>query len=167
MIADAVKSPQDILNSWKEIATYLNRGVRTVQRWEMELGLPVRRPRGKRHSSVIATRSELDAWMGSRPLTPNGHDGTSDGFTVFSRSGLRFLLTEIQSGFTFAHLAGSAAPHQTEKIQRNLTNARLAYRTVLRFRDRVQLDEIETLRLSTDLERLKTVLEGLEPVPSI
>jgi len=57
-----------ILNSWKEIANYLNRGVRTVQRWEAELGLPVRRPRGRRRSAVIAMRSEIDQWLNSCPL---------------------------------------------------------------------------------------------------
>jgi hypothetical protein len=31
------------LDSWKEIASYLGRGVRTVQRWECEEGLPVHR----------------------------------------------------------------------------------------------------------------------------
>ena len=36
-----------ILNSWKEIANYLGRGVRTVQRWERDLRLPVHRPKGK------------------------------------------------------------------------------------------------------------------------
>jgi predicted DNA-binding transcriptional regulator AlpA len=57
-----------ILNSWKEIAQYLNRGVRTVQRWESELGLPVRRPRGRRRSAVIAMRSEIDQWLNRCPL---------------------------------------------------------------------------------------------------
>ena len=57
-----------ILNSWKEIAIYLSRGVRTVQRWEADLGLPVRRPKGKAHSSVIALPSEIDLWLQSCPL---------------------------------------------------------------------------------------------------
>lgn len=56
-----------VLNSWKEVATYLGRGVRTVQRWEQELGLPVRRPRGKTRSAVIAFRNELDQWLHSSP----------------------------------------------------------------------------------------------------
>lgn len=56
------------LNSWKEIAQYLGRGVRTVQRWETELGLPVRRPRGRSRSAVIAVASELDQWMAHTPL---------------------------------------------------------------------------------------------------
>ena len=53
----------DVLNSWKEVASYLGRGVRTVQRWEQELSLPVRRPRGKSRSAIIAFRSELDEWL--------------------------------------------------------------------------------------------------------
>ena len=53
----------DVLNSWKEVASYLGRGVRTVQRWEQELSLPVRRPRGKSRSAIIALRSELDEWL--------------------------------------------------------------------------------------------------------
>lgn len=57
-----------ILNSWKEIAGYLGRGVRTVQRWEVQLGLPVHRPAGKDHSAVLAFSSELDEWLNSRPV---------------------------------------------------------------------------------------------------
>ena len=53
----------EILNSWKEIAVYLGRGIRTVQRWEIDLGLPVRRPRGKARSAVIALKAELDSWL--------------------------------------------------------------------------------------------------------
>jgi hypothetical protein len=52
-----------LLNSWKEIAAYLGRGVRTAQRWERDLRLPVRRPRGKDRSAVIAFTNELDCWL--------------------------------------------------------------------------------------------------------
>ena len=52
-----------ILNSWKEIATYLDRGVRTVQRWHADLGLPVHKVRDTRHSPVFAYRVELDEWL--------------------------------------------------------------------------------------------------------
>lgn len=67
-MAEANVVSDQILNSWKEIARYLNRGVRTVQRWEAELALPVRRPRGRRRSAVIAMRSEIDQWLNSCPL---------------------------------------------------------------------------------------------------
>ena len=67
--------PERILNSWKEIAQYLGRGVRTVQRWEAELGLPVRRPRGHSRSSVLALASELDSWLARTPVSNS--DGPS------------------------------------------------------------------------------------------
>lgn len=35
--------PNRRLNGWKEIAACFAKGVRTVQRWERELGLPFRR----------------------------------------------------------------------------------------------------------------------------
>jgi len=53
----------DRLNSWKEIAAYVGRDVRTVIRWEQRAGLPVHRiPVGQRQA-VHAYRSEIDAWM--------------------------------------------------------------------------------------------------------
>jgi TolB-like protein len=60
--------PTDRLESWKEIGSYLNRDVRTVQRWERSKGLPVRRLPGGEMARVYALRSELDAWRNSRRL---------------------------------------------------------------------------------------------------
>ncbi|MCE5309521.1 MAG: tetratricopeptide repeat protein [Acidobacteriales bacterium] len=56
----------DRLDSWKEIAAYLNRGARTVQRWEREEGLPVHRLQHDKLGSVHAYRAELDAWWTGR-----------------------------------------------------------------------------------------------------
>jgi hypothetical protein len=56
-----LKAP--ILNSWKEIATYLGRGVRTVQRYEHEFHLPVRRVGTKSRKSVVALSHDLDVWL--------------------------------------------------------------------------------------------------------
>jgi Tol biopolymer transport system component len=50
------------LNSWKEIADHFHRDVRTVQRWETKLGLPVHRRQHTRRGIVHAYESELDAW---------------------------------------------------------------------------------------------------------
>ncbi len=66
------QSSGDLLNSWKEIAAYLQRGIRTVQRWESEFGLPVRRPAAKSRSAVIAIRSDLDAWLKHCSISRNG-----------------------------------------------------------------------------------------------
>lgn len=59
-------SADDRLDSWKEIAAYLRRGARTVQRWEAEEGLPVHRLQHEKLGSVYAFRSELDAWWQAR-----------------------------------------------------------------------------------------------------
>ena len=57
-----------VLHCWKEIATYLSAGVRTVQRWESEFSLPVRRPRGTKRSAVLAFSSEIDEWIRNLPV---------------------------------------------------------------------------------------------------
>ena len=54
------------LESWKEIAVYLNRDVSTVQRWEKSENLPVRRHQHQARASVYAYPSELDAWREKR-----------------------------------------------------------------------------------------------------
>ena len=68
---------EDRLDSWKEIAAYLNRDVTTVQRWEKREGMPVHRHLHDRMGSVYASRAELDAWTRSRNLRgaqENGND---------------------------------------------------------------------------------------------
>jgi Tol biopolymer transport system component len=60
--------PKDRLDSWKEIATYLNRDVTTAQRWEKREGMPVHRHLHDSKGSVYASRTELDAWVHSRNL---------------------------------------------------------------------------------------------------
>ena len=59
----------DRLDSWKEIATFLGRGIRTVQRWEREEGLPVHRLGHDKRGTVYAKRDELTAWWESRRVT--------------------------------------------------------------------------------------------------
>lgn len=54
------------LDSWKEIAAHLQRGVRTVIRWEQEEGLPVHRHPHQKRGSVYAYAEEIDAWLASR-----------------------------------------------------------------------------------------------------
>jgi Tol biopolymer transport system component len=76
----------DRLDSWKEIAAFLGRGVRTVQRWEREEGLPVHRLAHDKRGSVYARREELAAWWDSRRLTlasqPSDETTTDDSPTT-------------------------------------------------------------------------------------
>jgi predicted DNA-binding transcriptional regulator AlpA len=94
-----------ILNSWKEIAQYLGRGVRTVQRYEQDLDLPVRRPRGKSRSSVIAVREELDEWLRrapckeatSRPARPAAMTSSGIAQAVQQAKDLRVRTIQLRS----------------------------------------------------------------------
>lgn len=70
---------QDRLESWKAISAHFNRTVRTVQRWERDLGLPVHRIPGRKRDMVYAVAGELDQWLrtreGARALAePEEHD---------------------------------------------------------------------------------------------
>jgi hypothetical protein len=66
---------REVLHSWKEIAAELDRGVRTVQRWERTLQLPVRRLGNGPRSPVFAFKAELRLWLGARG--GNGANGNS------------------------------------------------------------------------------------------
>lgn len=51
------------LDSWKAIAVYLGRDLRTVRRWEREKGLPVHRVPGGERRSVFAYPDEINKWL--------------------------------------------------------------------------------------------------------
>jgi TolB-like protein len=53
----------DRLDSWKSIAAYLGREVRTVQRWAVSKRLPVHHLPGGDKPRVFALKSEIDGWL--------------------------------------------------------------------------------------------------------
>lgn len=59
-------TPQKTLESWKQIAAYLERSERTVRRWEADEGLPVHRRGHQRHDTVFAYKHEIEAWARRR-----------------------------------------------------------------------------------------------------
>ena len=59
-------NPADRLDSWKEIASFLRRDVRTVQRWEKKEALPVHRHQHEKLGSVYAYPEEFNDWFGKR-----------------------------------------------------------------------------------------------------
>jgi hypothetical protein len=57
----------DRLSGWKEIAAHLGKSVRSAQRWEAELDLPIERLIGPEGGQIVqASRRELDEWRQSR-----------------------------------------------------------------------------------------------------
>ena len=77
-------NPVDRLDSWKEIASYLRRDVRTVQRWEKKEGLPVYRHLHDKLGSIYAYRNELTQWFNTRQqsgaaaATGNRQEGSAE-----------------------------------------------------------------------------------------
>jgi predicted DNA-binding transcriptional regulator AlpA len=79
-----------LLVGWKNVANYLGMGVRTIQRYEREHALPVRRPAGGLRGAVIATSAELDAWVAASPIR--------DYFQLTSPKAPSSTFAEIQAG---------------------------------------------------------------------
>ncbi len=65
------RTPDDRLDSWKEIAAFMKRDVKTVQRWEKREGMPVHRHVHDKLGSVYAFRADLDAWSRNRRFSPS------------------------------------------------------------------------------------------------
>ncbi len=86
------------LESWKAIATHLNRDVRTVIRWEQSERLPVHRHKHLARSSVYAFPSELDTWRANRKPEPRAVEtrSTSAGSRLAAVAAV--LLTLVSAG---------------------------------------------------------------------
>jgi hypothetical protein len=65
------------LNGWKEIAGYLDKSVRTVQRWEHEYQLPVHRVGREGGEIIWADEDELTAWLHAGGAVAPGSKSTA------------------------------------------------------------------------------------------
>lgn len=65
------------LEGWKQIAAYLGRDVRTIQRWERAEQLPVRRQMHRKLGSVLAFKDELNRWVEQRCSLQNKHSSAT------------------------------------------------------------------------------------------
>jgi adenylate cyclase len=63
---DATAGAGTTLRGWKQIAAYLHRDLRTVQRWERTERLPVHRQLHLKLGTIHAVRAELDQWLETR-----------------------------------------------------------------------------------------------------
>jgi len=81
------------LTSWKEIAAYLGKGVRTVQRWETIGRLPVRRSSNRSSGTVLAYPEELNEWLYSAFVNP---DSESNGDVAKLRQQIHELQAELE-----------------------------------------------------------------------
>jgi hypothetical protein len=106
------------LDSWKEIAGFLQRDIKTCQRWEKERGLPVHRLDGLKRSRVSANPEELAAWRQKNDIVASakGADAPPDRksaitrFVVIGIMAIIFIAAALHFG-VFAPLFSKAKKH--------------------------------------------------------
>jgi hypothetical protein len=77
---------RETLESWKQIAAYLNRSERTVRRWESSEGLPVHRHGHQKQDTVFAHVDEINRWVG-RPTAVKAYwDAVGEAVRAVARS---------------------------------------------------------------------------------
>ena len=116
------------LESWKEIAGYLNRHVTTIRRWEKHEALPVHRHRHAKLGSIYAYTRELDAWFEGRreegndpsPATTGGSGNirAPSASSAYSPPALmrRSVSPDARRKSTFFGRAGSAPSRGQQQI---------------------------------------------------
>jgi hypothetical protein len=102
------------LSSWKEIAAYLGKGVRTVQRWEQQFGLPIRRPNSKSHV-IFALPQELDAWL-RRQQKSNHHPVEALQASKKERQKQHELLSQLRSSYSRLQVNGRVLGRNVSRL---------------------------------------------------
>lgn len=134
----------DLLTSWKEIANFMGKGVRTVQRWEATLGLPVIRPSDSRSGIVMARPSDLEAWLvNGRQRSHNNSDGRGK--------------TDDEVRATFSECVQELRRYQAEV--RTLCDQMMAVRQTLR----TEVDRLKFLFGEWEAIRSRALGEETEP----
>jgi len=148
----------EIFSGWKEVANYLGKGVRTVQRYEHQLALPIHRPAGKPAGSVIATKKELDDWVNASPTQVDSMPKCWPTERT-NRIGAEFLQVDAEIALTFCGIALTAT--NNEKRSSASHTARKAYDTIMRLRKGLNLTDAQRGKLDTNLQRVKSELQSL------
>lgn len=157
-VAQETKQRQ-FLSGWKEIANYLGKGVRTVQRYEREMGLPILRPAGTSASSVTATKAELDRWFSAPHVPENSQAKRRSLKSETNKLRADFLQIDCDIAMTFVSIALEAK--DDEKRTRTTRVAREAYDTIVRMKRNTEMGDAERDELDANLRRLEGRLKTL------
>lgn len=101
MLSRQRKMSLAVLTSWKEVAAYLGKGVRTVQRWERHDGLPIRRITGT--TKIVVRRDELDHWLEALPIHNGGSSRTPSTHVEEMRGGIQVAKDLRQKNAVLCH----------------------------------------------------------------
>ena len=120
-----------MLSSWKEIAHFFGKGVRTVQRWEKTLNLPIRRPPGAPSNVVLARTSDLEAWMHRGPgkaaladESPQATDAVDQDVSLLQELETEIHALIVHAGGRVNHETGSDSGTVAERMRRLLEECR-------------------------------------------
>jgi hypothetical protein len=148
--ASTVVSQSTVLTSWKEIARYLGKGVRTAQRWEQHLGLPVRRPIGaSQKSAVLLHLEEVDVWLTTR-FSARPIEDVEASKKRASLSATRSVLRESMRKASELRMAQHALTLQISESVRLLAQ---------------RCDELATQSLATAWQTAVPIVAGGAPAP--
>lgn len=144
---------KDILNSWKEISNYLDRNIRTVIRWEKELGLPIHKiDRGTEQLKIFAYKSEIDEWLKEKATSRT----TS---SIFPRRSIVSLIIVIFSLLlSIATVSGLYKYFDVGKIEDDSTKIKESYRETL-FKYFDKKFELGLMNSKDDIEIIKRTIE--------
>jgi hypothetical protein len=105
-----------MLSSWKEIAHFFGKGVRTVQRWEKTLDLPIHRPPGAPSNVVLARTSDLEEWMHRGPVSRNLDELSSDVEVEINLDGLEREIAILAEIAGVSPLSSTVTGSQQERV---------------------------------------------------
>jgi tetratricopeptide (TPR) repeat protein len=122
--ASGLPRSSDRLDSWKEVANYLRREVRTVQLWEKNEGLPIHRHFHKQLGTIFAFRSEIDAWARQASKGVERSDVANDLAVLPAKT--------AAAANIFLKVSNLAAPHGQREQQKFCDSVSLHVCTLLR-----------------------------------
>jgi hypothetical protein len=107
-----------VLHSWKDISNYMGYGVRTLQRYEGQRGLPVHRPAGKTRSAVLAFSDELDLWLSGTSTRGNdAQTATPRKLTKAPPRGLQAMTAKAKRSQEMARSVHQASLQQAKRVE--------------------------------------------------
>jgi phage terminase Nu1 subunit (DNA packaging protein) len=123
----AANSGEKVFTSWKEIASFFGKGVRTVQRWEQKFGLPISRPTAAKNV-VLTTENELREWIrrsSSKLIDEDGSNGSGSNENSIAELAERLKRLENETA-RLAHLVASFSDRMAELDEKVSSESKLA-----------------------------------------
>jgi hypothetical protein len=119
-----------LLNGWKEIGSYLGRAVRTAQRWEAYLDMPIHRPATRKRTAVIAFSREIDNWLVRNRARIDSYELGQPANSSLDLSALREKLARLQMEAAQLAVELRQASQATPRLLDRTTSDRLPNKSV-------------------------------------